>query len=72
MHDCAYDAVVVGHVFLEVASCDLPLAVCYEQLVSSAKNCNPTEAVCTFSVLRFVVQIFGFRMLKVFLARLRV
>ncbi|CAE7576224.1 unnamed protein product [Symbiodinium natans] len=27
-----------------VASCDLPLALCYEQLVSAAKNCNPTEA----------------------------
>ena len=26
-----------------VASCDLPLALCYEQLVSAAKNCNPTE-----------------------------
>ncbi|CAE7749425.1 unnamed protein product [Symbiodinium sp. CCMP2456] len=39
-------AVEPGRLFFstQVASCDLPLAVCYEQLVSSAKNCNPTEA----------------------------
>ncbi|CAE7577157.1 unnamed protein product [Symbiodinium pilosum] len=27
-----------------LASCDLPLALCYEQLVSAAKSCNPAEA----------------------------
>jgi len=39
-------AVEPGRLFFstQVACCDLPLAVCYEQLVSSAKNCNPTEA----------------------------
>jgi len=27
-----------------LGSCELPLSVCYEQLVSTVKSCNPTEA----------------------------
>ena len=36
-----------------LGSCEMPLSLCFEQLVSAAKSCNPSEAgSCNMSLQR--------------------